>query len=99
MSLPCPSLGFGDDRRSTSRSRDASLTIFITSMSGGKSLGSFTNVVVFFLITFSTLTEHQALGCRLTRSKEMKYLAAFSVREVKRAAAEERKEYSCAEGQ
>ena len=38
----------------------------------------------------STSADHQALGGRLMRLKEMEDLAAFSVREVKRAAAEER---------
>ena len=33
-SLPCISLGFGNDRRSMSRGRNVSPTIFITSMSG-----------------------------------------------------------------
>ena len=37
--MPCFSLG--DDRRGTSGSRDISLTIFITSMSGSESLTSF----------------------------------------------------------
>ena len=41
--LPCLSLSFGDDRRGMSGSRDVSLTIFITSISGGRSLTSFTN--------------------------------------------------------
>ena len=39
--------------------------------------------------TFSTLGDHHALGWRLTQLKEMENLGAFSVREVKRAAAEE----------
>ena len=53
------------------------------------------------LTASSTSADHQALGWRLMRPKEMKDLAAFSAREVKRAAAEERKrnEYSSAEGQ
>ena len=41
--LPCFSLGLSDDRRCTSGSENASLAIFITSVSGGKSLASFTN--------------------------------------------------------
>ena len=41
--LPCLSLRLGDDRRSTSGSRDVSLAIFITSVSGSESLASFTN--------------------------------------------------------
>ena len=40
--LPCLSLRLGDDRRSTSGSRDV-LEIFITSVSGSESLASFTN--------------------------------------------------------
>ena len=45
--------------------------------------------------------DHQALGGRLMRPKGMEDLAAFSAREIKRAAAEERErdKYSCAEGQ
>ena len=42
------SLGLGDDRRSTSGSRDVSLTIFITSVSCNKSLTSFTNLFFHF---------------------------------------------------
>ena len=41
--LPCLSLGLGDDRRSSSGSGDVILAIFITSVSGSKSLTSFTN--------------------------------------------------------
>ena len=41
-SLPCLSLGLGDYRRDMSGSRDISLAIFITTMSGSKSLTSFT---------------------------------------------------------
>ena len=44
--LPCLSLG--DDRRSKSRSRDVSLAIFITSVSGIESLASFTNRFIRF---------------------------------------------------
>ena len=63
-------------------------------MSGSKSLASFTNR------TF-TSADHQALEWLLMRPKGMEDLAAFSAREVKRAAAEEkeRDEYSSAEGQ
>ena len=39
--VPCFSLGFGDDRRGMSESRSASLSMFITSISGRKSLTSF----------------------------------------------------------
>ena len=41
--LPCLSLGLGDDGRGASRSGDVGLAIFITSVSGSKSLASFTN--------------------------------------------------------
>ena len=47
----------------------------------------------------STSADHQALGWRLMRPKGMENLAVFSVREVKRAAAEETDEYSTVEGQ
>ena len=49
----------------------------------------------------STSADHQALGGRLMWPKGMEDLAAFSARELKRAAAEEkeRDEYSSAEGQ
>ena len=92
--LPCLSLGLGDDRRSTSESGDVSLTIFITSVSGSESLTSFTNRFIHF-----TTPDHQALGGRLIRPKGMEDLASFSVRKVKRVAAEERNEYSSAQGQ
>ena len=89
--LPCLSLGLGDERRRTSRSGDVSLAIFITSVSGRESLASFTNRIFHF-------SDHQALGWRLMRPKGTKDLAAFSAREVKRVAAEERErdEYSSA---
>ena len=45
--LPCLSLG--DDRRGTSESRDASLAIFITFMSGSKGLTSLTNSFLNFV--------------------------------------------------
>ena len=53
------------------------------------------------LTASSTSADHRALGGRLMRPKGMEDLATFKVREVKRAAAEERErdEYSCAEGQ
>ena len=52
------------------------------------------------LIASSISADHQALEWRLMRLKRMKDLAAFNVREVKRAAAaeSERDEYSSAEG-
>ena len=46
--LPCLSLGLGGDRRSTSGSRDVSLTIFITSVSCRESLTFFTNRLFHF---------------------------------------------------
>ena len=46
--LPCLSLGLGDDRQSTSRSEDVSLTIVITSVSGSKSLTFFANRFIHF---------------------------------------------------
>ena len=51
--LPCLRLGFGDDRRSTSASGYVSLAIFITSVSGSKSLS-------ISLTTSSTSADHQA---------------------------------------
>ena len=75
-----------------SGSRDVSLTIFITSVRGSESL-------TFSLIASSTSANHKALDWHLMRPKGMKDLAAISVREVKRAAAEERErdEHSSAE--
>ena len=53
------------------------------------------------LTASSTSGDHQALGGGLMRPKGIEDLAAFKVREVKRAAAEERErdKYSSAEGQ
>ena len=92
--LPCLSLGLGDYWRGTSRSGDESLAIFITSVSGSESLASFTNC------TFH-LKRPPGLGERLMPPKRMEDLAAFSAREVKRAAAKEkeRDENSSAKGQ
>ena len=52
------------------------------------------------LTAFSISADHQTLGWRLMWPKGMKDLAAFSAREVKRVAAEEREKevYSSAEG-
>ena len=63
-------------------------------MSGRKAL-------CLVLTASSTSADHQALGGRLMWPKGIEDLAAFSAREVKRAAAEERErdEYSSAEGQ
>ena len=80
--LPCLSLGLGDDRRSTSGSGQVSLAIFIIFVSGSERL-------LLSLTSSSTLVDHQALGWYLMRPKGMKDLAAFSVREVKKAAAAE----------
>ena len=57
--------------------------------------------LTFLLTASSTSAEHQALGWRLMRPKGIEDLAAFIVREVKRAAAEERErdEYYSAEEQ
>ena len=53
------------------------------------------------LTACSTSADHQALGGRLMRPKGMEDLAAFKVKGVKIAAAEERErdEYSSAKGQ
>ena len=53
------------------------------------------------LTASSTSEDHQALGGHLMRPKRMEDLAAFKVKEVKRAAAEERErdEYTSAEEQ
>ena len=41
--LPCLNFGLGNDRRGTTEAEIVSLAIFITSVSGSKSLASFTN--------------------------------------------------------
>ena len=71
-----------------------SQVIFITSVSAAKALR-------LSLTALSTSGDHQALEGRLMRPKGMEDLAAFSAREVKRAAAEERErdEYSSADAQ
>ena len=51
------------------------------------------------LTTLSTSADHHALEGHLMRPKGMEDLTAFSAREVKRAAAEERDEYTSADGQ
>ena len=76
--LPCISLGFGDDRQSTSGSGDVSLTIFlITSVSGSVRLASFTNRFFHFSelpdfwMEFDAVERNEKLGhiyCQ--RSKE-----------------------------
>ena len=76
-----------------SGSGDVSLTIFIVSVSDSESLTSLTNRFFHFS------GHHHALGWRSMRPEGMEDLAAFSVREVKRAAEEERDEYSFAERQ
>ena len=66
-------------------------------MSGSKSILLTAHRSDEVLSTFSTSGADQAWGWCLTRSKGMKDLAAFTVRKVKRAAAEEkREEYSSA---
>ena len=59
------------------------------------------NALRLSLTAPSTSADYQDLGGRLMRPKGMEDLAAFSAREVKRAAAEKRKrdEYSSAEAQ
>ena len=75
---------------SVSGNGEASLTMFITRMSGDENLTSFTNRFFHFSGT---------PGFRLAfDTKGMENLAAFSVREAKRVA-EERDEYFSAEGQ
>ena len=70
------------------------MAIFITSVSGSEGLASFTN---------RTFHLSRPPGFRMASMlpKGIEDLAAFSAREVKRAAAEERErdEYSSAEGQ
>ena len=87
-------LDLGEREEQVVCSGDVSLVIFITSVSGSDSLASFTNR------TFH-LSRPPALEGRLMRLKEMEDLAAFSAREEKRAAAEERErvEYFSAERQ
>ena len=89
--LPCLSLDCGDDRQSTSGSRDVDLTIFIISVSCSKSLRSFTNSTLHF-------SRPQVLRWRLMQSKGMEDLAAFRVRE-ERSSRGKRDKYSSAEGQ
>ena len=85
--LPCLSLGLGNERRGTPGSGEVSLAIFITSVSGSESLASFTNR--FF--HFSKLPGFRMAFDAAKRNGE------FNAREVKKAAAEERDEYSSAE--
>ena len=56
-------------------------------------------VLCLSLTASSTSVDYQALGWCLIQLKGMEDMATFSVREVKRAAVEERDEYSSAEGQ
>ena len=92
--LPCVNLGFGDNRLGMSESRDVSLTIFITSMSGSESLTSFTDCIFH-------CSRPSSLKLAFDAAKGMEDLAALGVREMKRAAAAEteRDEYSSVEGQ
>ena len=75
-----------------SGSGDVSLTIFIISVSDGESLTSFTSCFFHF-------SRPPGFRLALMRRKVMENLVAFSVKEVKRAAAEkrERDEYFSAE--
>ena len=67
---------------------DISLSIFITSMSGNKSLTS-------FAYGFFHFRRPPGLKLAFDAAKGMNDLAAFSARELKRAAAEEREWDEC----
>ena len=86
--LRCLSLGLGDDRRSMSGRGDVSLTIFIASVSCGESLTSVTN-------RFFHFRRPQGFRIAFDAAERNGGLAAFSIREVKRAAAEERERDQC----
>ena len=88
--LSCLSLG--DDRLDLSGSRDVSQTIFTTSMNGSNS---------FWYLFYRILLFRRQPGLRLAFDvgKRNQSVIAFSAREVKRPAAEEREEYTSAEGQ
>ena len=83
--LPCLSIGLGGNRRSTSRSGDVSLAIFITSVSGSESLTSFTN-------RFFHLSRPPGFRRAFDAAEGNGKYGPLGVREVKRAAAEERDE-------
>ena len=85
--LPCLSCGLGDDRQSMSGNGDVSLAIFIAFLSGSESHVSFTSHFFHF-------RRPPGLRWRLMLPKGMEDLAAFSAREVKRAAAGKEKETS-----
>ena len=70
------------------------MTIFITAMSGSKSLSPST-------YRFSHFRKSPGYSMAFDKTEKMEDLAAFSAREVKRVAAEERErdEYSSAEEQ
>ena len=68
-------------------SRDASLTIFITSMSGSKSLGSFTNHFFHF-------RKPPDLRLAFARLKGIETLVAFNASEVKKPQLRKEKERS-----
>ena len=75
--------GLGDDGRDMSGKGDVSLTVFITSVSGSKSLTSFTN-------RFFHFSGPPNLRLTFDAAERNGRFAAFSARKVKRAAAVER---------
>ena len=89
----CFSLGFDDDRRGILRSADVSLTMYIISISGSKSLTSFTNCFFLFRrplglrLAFDAVERNEKSGCiQCQRSKESS------------SRGKERDEYSSVEG-
>ena len=85
-----PYFSLGEDRRGISRSRDICLKILITSLSGSKSPAPSASRFFHF---------RRPPGMRLAfdAAKKAENLAAFSAREIKRAAAEEREDSSAEE--
>ena len=79
----------------------AALIGLLAVVNGPKWLFDGKRLPILALTSLSTSADHQALGWRLMRPKGMEDLAAFSAREVKKAAAEERErdQYSFAEEQ
>ena len=92
--LPCLSPGLGDGRRSTPESGDVSLPIFVTSMNGCQALR-------FSLIVSSTSAKPPGFRMAFDAAEKKGRFGRFRVREVKKAAAEERErdEYPSAEEQ
>ena len=75
--MPCLSLDFENDRRSTSGREDVSLAIFIISVSGSESLASFTNRFFHFSgppgfrMVFDAAERNGRFGCiQCQRSEE-----------------------------